>query len=319
MGTRARDPEVPGIDTVPWLDNKGILALEALPEHLLVVGGSYIGLEFAQAFRRLGSEVSVLQRGDRIISREDPDVSRIAREVLSDEGINFHLNADFTGLEKQGDGAKVLYSHNGDNKSLSGSHVLIAVGRLPNTDMLNLAAAGVKTNPRGFIEVNNVGQTSVPHIFALGDVNGGSAFTHASVHDGQVFLEHLNGGSKKISLRRPIHSMFIDPPLARVGMSEEEAKRTGKSMFIATREMASINRAREKDETHGIIKLIVEKDSNLIKGATIFGVGGDEIIGMVALAMQSGLEYTKLQDTVLPHPTVAELVPWIFADLKPLS
>ncbi len=318
-GTRARKPQITGIDTVPWLDNKGILALKELPEQLLVVGGSYIGLEFAQAFRRLGSNVSVLQHGERIVSREDPDISRIACEILTDEGINFHFKTELQGLEKTEQGVKINFTQNGKSESLSGSQVLIAIGRLPNTDMLNLSAAGVETNDRGFIPVNDVGQTSVPYIYAIGDVNDRGAFTHTSVHDGQVFLEHLNGGNRKISNRIPIYSMFIDPPLARVGMSELEAGESGKKVLMATRKMDSISRAKEKDEKNGIIKLLVEEKSKLILGATVFGVGGDEIIGMIALAMQSGLPYTKLQDTVIPHPTVSELVPWIFNDLKPLE
>ena len=316
-GTRARIPHVTGIDTVPWLDNKGILALKELPEHLLVVGGSYIGLEFAQAFRRFGSDVSVLEYNDRIIPREDPDISKIAGEILTGEGIEFHLKSELQGLEKTGQGVTIHFTRNGKPESLSGSHVLIAVGRQPNTDTLHLSAAGVETNERGFIKVNDTGQTTVSHIYALGDVNGRGAFTHTSVHDGQVFLEHLKGGKKKISHRIPIHSMFIDPPLARVGMSELEAGQAGKKVLMATREMNKISRAKEKDEKNGLIKLLVEEKSNLILGATIFGVGGDEIIGMIALAMQTGLPYTKVQDTVIPHPTVSELVPWIFADLKP--
>ncbi len=191
-GTRARIPQITGSDTVPWLDNKGILALEELPEHLLVVGGSYIGLEFAQAFRRFGSKVSVIEFGDRIVPREDPDISKIAKEILTEEGINFHLKAELQGLEKTEQGVKINFTQNGKPESLSGSHVLLAAGRLPNTDTLNLSAAGVETNERGFIMVNDAGQTSVPHIYALGDVNGRGAFTHTSVHDGQVFLEHLN-------------------------------------------------------------------------------------------------------------------------------
>lgn len=315
-GTRARVPQIAGIDTVPWFDNKGILALEELPEHLIVVGASYIGLEFAQAFHRLGSKVSVIGNGDRIVPREDPDISEIALQLLTKEGLDFHLNADVKGLERNGNGVKITYSRNGENKSIDGSHVLLAVGRVPNTDMLNLPAIGVNTNNRGFIKVDDAGQTSVPHITALGDVNGGSAFTHTSVHDGQVFLEHLNGGKKVISDRIPIHSMFIDPPLARVGMSEVEALKSGLKIQMATRKMSAINRAREKDETDGLIKLIVQEESKLILGATIFGVGGDEIISLLALAMQAGLPYTKLQETVLPHPTVSELIPWIFADLQ---
>ena len=318
-GTRARIPSVPGIDTVPWLDNRGILELERLPEHLIVVGGSYIGLEFAQAFRRLGSKVSIIEHGDRIVPREDPDISMVVQKTLAEEGIDFHLKAELKALEKSGQDVIVNFSQGGRLESLSGSYVLLAVGRRPNTDTLNLTAAGVETDERGVIKVSETGQTSVDHIYALGDVNGRGAFTHTSVHDGQVFLAQLSGGDKKISDRIPIHAMYIDPPLARVGMSETEARQSKKKVLVATREMNRINRAKEKDETNGIIKLLVEEESNLILGATIFGVGGDEIIGMIALAMQAGLPYTKLQETVIPHPTVSELVPWIFADLLPMT
>ena len=307
-GTRARVPHLPGIDSVHWLDNKGILALDELPEHLIVVGASYIGLEFGQAFHRLGSRVSVIAHGERIIPREDPDISDAALQILSSEGLDFHLNGEMTGLEKTEGLVKVLYKQKGSQKSIEGSHVLLAIGRVPNTDMLNLKAAGLKTNKRNYIEVNDYTQTSVPHIYALGDVNGGSAFTHTSVHDGQVFLDHLKGGHKKISDRIPIHSMFIDPPLARVGLSEQEALKTGKKIQMAVRKMDTINRAREKDETGGLIKILVEEETKRILGAAVFGVGGDEIIGMIALAMQAGLPYTKLQETVLPHPTVSELI-----------
>jgi pyruvate/2-oxoglutarate dehydrogenase complex dihydrolipoamide dehydrogenase (E3) component len=250
-GTRSRKPDFKGVDEVPWLDNKGILTLKTLPEHLLVVGGSYIGLEFAQAFRRLGSKVSVIEHGERIVSREDPDISALAQVVLEAEGIEFYLKSEVQLLE----------------------------------------TAGVETTKRGYISVNDMGQTSIPHIYALGDVNGRGAFTHTSVHDGQVFLEHLTGGKRKISDRIPIHSIFIDPPMARVGMSEIEARQSGKTVLMAARAMGEINRAKEKDE----------------------------IIGMIALAMQANLPFTKLQETVIPHPTVSELIPWIFSDLKPLK
>jgi pyruvate/2-oxoglutarate dehydrogenase complex dihydrolipoamide dehydrogenase (E3) component len=318
-GTRARKPQIEGVDSVPWMDNKGILALDKLPEHLLVIGGSYIGLEFSQAFRRLGSNVSVLEHGERIVSREDPDISIIATEILEEEGINFHYNIEILGLEETEQGVRVNFTRNGKPESLSGSHLLIAIGRVPNTDMLNLPVTGVETNGRGYIKVNDKGQTTVPHIYALGDVNGRGAFTHTSVHDGQVFLEHLNGGSRSISDRIPIYSMFIDPPLARVGISESQAAKLDKKVLVATRKMETISRAKEKDEKSGMIKVIVDPETELILGAAVFGVGGDEIIGMIALAMQAGLPYTKLQDTVIPHPTVLELVPWVFNDLKPLA
>ncbi|TVQ37022.1 MAG: mercuric reductase [Spirochaetaceae bacterium] len=321
-GTRARTPAIPGIEDVVWLDNRGILDLDSLPEHLLVLGGSYIGLEFAQVYRRFGSQVTVFEHNQRIVTREDPDISAIAFEVLSAEGIEFQLGVDAVQLaqsRRYPDGVALTYRRGGQDTTIEGSHILVAVGRVPNTSELNLEAAGVEVDKRGFIPVDDFGRTSVPHIYALGDVNGRGAFTHTSVHDGQVFLDHLWGGSRRISDRTPIHSMFIDPPLARVGMSETEARSSDKRVLMAGMPMSKINRAREKDETAGLVKVLVEDGSNRLLGATVFGVGGDEIVGMLALAIQAGLPYTAIQDTVLPHPTVSELIPWIFADLKPLE
>jgi pyruvate/2-oxoglutarate dehydrogenase complex dihydrolipoamide dehydrogenase (E3) component len=318
-GTGSRKPDLSGIDKVPWLDNKRILALEKIPERLLVLGGSYVGLEFAQAFRRLGSRVTGLELGERIIPREDPDISQTAEEILKAEGIEFHFNTEIQELEKAEDGVKIHFTEAGRKGSLSGDQILIAVGRVPNTEMLNLPAAGVAVNKGGFINVNEIGQTSVYHIYSLGDVNGKGAFTHTSVHDGQVFLDHLEGGGKKISDRNTIYSLYIDPPLARVGISELSAEKLGKKILMATKKMETISRAKEKDEMRGIIKVFVDEESKLILGATVFGVGGDEVIGILALAMQAGLPYTKIQETVLPHPTVGELIPWLFDDLKALE
>lgn len=323
-GTRARKPSLPGIDSVPWLDNKGILDLAELPKHLLVVGGSYIGLEFAQAFRRLGSEVTVLQRSDRLVTKEDPDIGALVLDVLAGEGISVELKAQIDRLDATRTGVRAHFTRGGAPMSAEGSHVLVGVGRVPNSDTLNLPAAGVEVDKRGFITVDDYTRTTVGHIYAVGDVNGRGAFTHTSVHDGQVVLDQLlgkstAGGTRKISDRTPVHSMFIDPPLARVGMSEGEARASGRNVLMATREMSRINRAREKDETQGMVKLLVDADDRSILGATIFGVGGDEIIGMLALAMQARLPYTALQDTVLPHPTVSELIPWIFDDLRPME
>ncbi len=318
-GARARTPTLEGIDTVPWLDNKGILALETLPKHLLILGGSYIGMEFAQAFRRLGSRVSVFEHNDRIVTREDPDISEVARQVMSDEGIEIHFKSEALRLAPEEEGVRLDYQQNGTEHAISGSHILIAVGRVPNTDWLNLPAAGVESNNRGFIQVDEVGRTSVPHIYALGDVNGRGAFTHTSVHDGQVFVDHLRGGGRKIGDRQPIHAMYIDPPLARVGMSVEEARRSGRRALVGSMPMSKVSRANEKDETYGIIKVVVDADTERILGGTVFGVGGDEIIGMLALAMQAGLSYRRLQETVIPHPTVAELVPFVFDNLRPVE
>jgi pyruvate/2-oxoglutarate dehydrogenase complex dihydrolipoamide dehydrogenase (E3) component len=320
-GTHSRCPNFPGIDEVPYLDNKGLLDLKELPDHLVIVGGSYIALEFAQIFRRLGSEVTVIQRSSRIMSREDADLASLALEALEGEGIRFHLETMITKVAKDSFGVAIDFTQNSQEKVQKGSHLFVAIGRSPNTSGLGLVAAGVKTDERGFIAVDEFCRTSQKHIWALGDVNGQGAFTHTSVHDGQIFLDQLEGVSKgrKISQRIPIHSMFIDPPFARVGMTEKEVRASGKSVLIAQRDMAKISRAKEKDETTGRIKIFVDAQTEKVLGCTIFGVGGDEIINTVALLMQTGLSYKALQKTVLVHPTVAELLPWILNDLKPLD
>lgn len=312
-GTRARVPDIPGIDDVPWLDNKGILALGELPSHLLIIGGSYIGLEFAQAFRRLGSKVTIFESSPHIISREDEEISEIARSILKDEGIEIVTSAAISSVSKEADQSISVHYQGG---TITGSHLLVGIGRVPNSDALNLSSAGIEMDERGFITVDDECRTSVPHIFALGDVNGRGAFTHTSVHDGQVFLSVLSGGSKKISDRIPTYSLFIDPPLARVGLSEKEAKKLNIPYLVATKEMKTISRAKEKNETKGRIKILVHKRDDTIIGAAVFGVGGDEVIGMIALAMQAGLRYQTIQDTVIPHPTVAELIPWVFSSFQ---
>lgn len=316
-GAHSRKPDIPGIDDVRWLDNRGILDLTVLPEHLLVIGGSYIGLEFGQAFRRFGSRVTVFEPSERIIVREDPGISDIARELLEAEGIAINVNSSITGLEQHGGEILLNYTQNGTPAAMSGTHLLVATGRSPATENLGLENAGIETNRRGYITVDDYGRTSRPHVYALGDVNGRGAFTHTSVHDGQVFLDHFFGkGNKRISDRTMIYSMYIDPPLARVGMDETEAAKSGVDCLVGSMPMSDVSRAKEKSETWGTMKVVVEKESKKILGATIFGVGGDEIIGMLALSIQGGLPYTTLQNTVIPHPTVAELVPWIFDNLK---
>ncbi len=321
-GTRALAPPLAGIDTIPWLDNRGILELDHLPEHLLILGGSYIALEFAQAFRRLGSRVSVFERAERLISHEDPDISQIALEVLLAEGIEVHLGAEATQLapgNHHPQGINLTCQQDDAERTVEGSHLLIAVGRQPNTEDLQLQAAGIEVDERGFIPVDEVGRTAVPHIYALGDVNGRGAFTHTAVHDGEVFVDHLAGGTRAITDRTPIYAMFIDPPLARVGLSETAARTSDTPILIGTLPMGQVSRAREKDETAGLIKILVEAKSQRIVGATVFGVGGDEVIGLLALAIQARLPYPILRQTVLPHPTVGELLPFVLDDLKPLQ
>jgi pyruvate/2-oxoglutarate dehydrogenase complex dihydrolipoamide dehydrogenase (E3) component len=320
-GGRARQIQIEGIDQVEWLDNARLLDLEELPEHLVIVGGSYISLEFAQAFRRLGSQVTVLEGSPQIMFREDEDIALAAQEVLESEGIKIHLNSRAVRLEQSGPkDITVTFDQDGRQEQVKGTHLLLAVGRVPNSDRLSLEAAGVKTNERGFIQVNDVMQTNQPHIFAVGDINGEGAFTHTSVNDGEIFWDfYCDDDDRTLSQRIPTYAMFIDPPLGRVGMGEKEARTSGRNVLMATRPMKYISRAKEKDETAGLIKILVDADSEEFLGATILGVGGDEIINIFTTFMYSGVSYKVFRKAVLAHPTVAELMPWILDDLKPLD
>jgi pyruvate/2-oxoglutarate dehydrogenase complex dihydrolipoamide dehydrogenase (E3) component len=316
-GARARKLEIPGMDSVPWLDNKRLLSLTELPEHLLILGGSYIGLEFAQIFRRFGSKVTIIEHEYSLISREDSDVSKRAKAILESEGITVILGSSVSKVEEKPDGTITLsYLQGKAEKQIEGSHLLVGVGRIPNSDNLDLQKAGVKTNEGGYIIVDDSGRTNVPHIFALGDVTGKGAFTHTSVHDGQVYLSALAGETRKISDRIPIYCLYMDPPLARVGLSEGEARKKGVPFLVTKMQMSAISRAKEKGETKGFIKILVSAEDESILGASVFGVGGDEIIGMFALAMEAKISYRHFQNTVLPHPTVAELIPFMFANLS---
>lgn len=315
-GTRSRRIDIEGLDTVPWLDNKGLLDLPQLPEHLIIIGGSYLGLEFGQAFHRLGSKVTILESSPTLIPAEDEEISELAKAILEGEGVACLTSTNVLSVEhRTSGGVRVRYGHKEAIHEVDGSHLLLAVGRVPNTEGLSLDRAGVETDERGYVVVDDAGRTSVPHIFALGDVNGKGAFTHTSVHDGQVYLSVRAGGSKRISDRTTTYALYIDPPLARVGMSERQVVEANIPYLVARKEMARVSRAREKDETLGMIKVLVDKRDQTILGATVFGVGGDEVIGMLALAIQAKLPYTVLQDTVIPHPTVGELIPWVFAGL----
>ena len=320
-GTRSRAAPIAGIDEVDWLDNVRLLELTALPEHLIIVGGSYIGMEFAQVFRRFGCEVTILQRSAYLMSREDRDIAQAATDVLSAEGIHIVTNMNATKVvQHQPEQINVFYEVDGVEHRVMGSHLLMATGRVPNSDKLNLAAAGVESNRRGYIGVNDVLQTNVPHIYAIGDVNGRGAFTHTSVNDGETFWDHYSGeGDRNLSERIVTYAMYIDPPLGRVGMSEKDARQSGRNVLMATRKMAHISRAKEKDETAGLVKILVDADSEEFLGATILGVGGDEIINVFTPFMYTKQSYKLFRKAVLTHPTVAELLPWILDDLAPLQ
>lgn len=320
-GGRSRVVPIEGLEGVGWLDNASLLDLKELPQHLLIAGGSYIGLEFAQIFRRLGSEVTVIEFAPQLVFREDADIAAIMQQVLEQEGVRFHLGASIKRVAQTGPGQiEISYEQAGQEQILHGSHLLLAIGRVPNSDRLNLAAAGVATDSRGFIPVNELMQTNIPHIYALGDINGQGAFTHTSVNDGEIFWDHYSAeGDRRLSQRVMSYAVFIDPPLGRIGMNEKEARQSGRRVLMATRPMRNISRAREKDETDGLVKLLVDADSGEFLGATILGVGGDEVINMFAPFMLTKQPYTLFRKAVLTHPTVAELMPWILDDLRPLE
>lgn len=319
-GTRSRTFPFEGLETVDWLDNQGLLDLEELPEKLIIIGGSYIGMEFGQAYGRFGSKVTIIEGGPQLMAREDADIAQAAQSILEKEGINIITGAFVKKLAQTAPkDIEVFYEQDGVIKSVKGTHLLIAVGRLPNSDRLNLAAAGVATNSHGYISVNETMQTNVPHIFAVGDINGEGAFTHTSVNDGEIFYDFYTGtGDRKLSERNLIYAMFVDPPLGRIGINEKEARASNKNILMATRPMSRISRAREKDETDGLIKIFVDADTEEFLGVTILGIGGDEIINIFAPFMLTKASYKLFRRAVFTHPTVAELLPWILDDLKPL-
>jgi len=320
VGVRPRIPDMPGVDRVPYLTSTSILDLETLPEHLVVVGGSYVGLEFAQMFRRFGSQVTVVERGATLLSHEDGDVSEGVREALAAEGIQFRLHAECIRLDQRENGVVVHVSCTQGSPEVIGSHVLLAVGREPNTDGLALEQAGLSTDAHGFIPVDECLQTPVEGIWALGDCNGFGGFTHTSYNDFEVVAANLlDADPRKRSDRIPAHALFIEPPLAQVGMNEREVRQRGKPALIGFRPMTKVNRAIEKGETRGFMKVLVDESSHEILGATIFGVGADEAIHCVLTAMYARQPSSLMARSVHIHPTVAELIPTVFQELKPLS
>ncbi len=312
VGGRAVVPELPGIGDVPYFTNSSLLATDVLPDHLVVVGGSYIGLEFAQIYRRFGSKVTVIEKGPRLVGREDEDISGAIQSFLEAEGIAVRTGAECIHFARheQGVGVGVNCAHGGPD--VIGSHVLLAVGRRPNTDDLGLENAGVKTDTRGYIRVNDRLETGVAGIWALGDCNGRGAFTHTAYNDYEIVADNLlTGADRKVSDRIPCYALYVDPPLGRVGMTESEARALGKRIAIGRRPMSRVARAREKDETHGLMKIVTDADTNAILGAAILGTGGDEAIHAVLDMMAAGGTATTLAHTMHIHPTVSELLPTI--------
>jgi pyruvate/2-oxoglutarate dehydrogenase complex dihydrolipoamide dehydrogenase (E3) component len=318
-GGRAFIPDMPGVDRVPYLTNSTLMEVDFLPEHLLIVGGSYVGLEFAQAYRRFGARVTVVEMGDRLIHREDPDVSAAVREILEAEGIDVRVNAKCIALEQDGNGVAMSLDCHEGAPVVKGTHVLLAVGRRPNTDDLGLDKAGVKTDAKGYIVVDDQCRTNVPGIWATGDVNGRGAFTHTSYNDFEIVAANLfDNDPRRISDRIPCYALFIDPPLGRAGMTEHEVRAKGIKALVATLPMTSVGRARERGETLGFMKVLVDATSKKVLGAGLLGLNCDEVVHCFIDVMAAGAPYTAIQRAMHIHPTVAEFLPTMLGDLKPL-
>ena len=318
VGGRAVIPHLKGVETVPHLTNSTILALDELPEHLIVVGGSYVGLEFGQIYRRFGSKVTVVERGPRLVSREDEDVSEAIRQLLLDEDITIRTGAECISLAPHEKGVAVGVECSEGEPLAVGSHVLLAVGRRPNTDDLGLELAGVKTDGRGFITVDDTLATNVPGIWAIGECNGHGAFTHTAYNDYEIVSANLLGKEpRRVTDRITAYALYTDPPLGRVGLTETEARRTGRPLLVATRPMTRVGRAVEKAETKGFMKAIVDAETRKILGASILGTGGDEAIHGIIDIMQADVTCDVLMHAVPIHPTVSELIPTLLGGLKP--
>jgi pyruvate/2-oxoglutarate dehydrogenase complex dihydrolipoamide dehydrogenase (E3) component len=320
VGGRAAARGIQGLDDVEYFDNSSMMEVDFLPEHLLIVGGSYIGLEFAQMYRRFGSRVTVIEMGPRLIGREDEDTSAEVRAILEREGIEFRLSSKCLSAARDGNGLRVGMDCDGRSEAVSGSHLLLATGRIPNTSDLGLADAGVTTDERGFITVDDELRTNVPGIWALGEANGRGAFTHTSYNDYEIVAANLlDGDRRRVSDRIPIYALFIDPPLGRVGMSEADVRSAGRKALIAKMPMSRVGRARERGETQGFMKVLVDAESKQVLGAALLGIEGDEAIHAIADLMYARAPYTVMQRAVHVHPTVSELLPTLLGSVKPLE
>jgi pyruvate/2-oxoglutarate dehydrogenase complex dihydrolipoamide dehydrogenase (E3) component len=318
VGGRAVVPDFPGVADVSHLDNVSMMDLTELPEHLIVVGGSYIGLEFAQMFRRFGSKVTVVEKGPRLIAREDEDVSAAVRDILEREDITIRTGAECIRFFKRGNDVGVGVDCTAGAPEILGSHILLATGRRPNTDDLGLDKAGVAIDKRGYITVDERLETNVPGIFALGDCNGRGAFTHTAYNDFEIVAANLlDNEPRKVSDRIQTYALYIDPPLGRAGMSETEARKTGRKLLIGTRPMTRVGRAKEKGETLGFMKVIADAQTKEILGASILGTGGDEAVQSILDVMYAGKPYTTITHAMHIHPTVSELIPTVFGDMQP--
>jgi pyruvate/2-oxoglutarate dehydrogenase complex dihydrolipoamide dehydrogenase (E3) component len=320
VGGRARIPDMPGIHDVPFLTNSSIMDIDFLPEHLVIVGGSYVGLEFAQIYRRFGSEVTIVEMGPRLIGREDEDVSQAVREILEAEGIQVRLNAKCISLAKGDGGVVVRMECSEEPKEVPGTHALLAVGRVPNTSDLGLERAGVTTDQHGYIVVDDQLQTNVPGIWALGDCNGRGAFTHTSYNEYEIVADNLfNADHRRVSDRIQAYGLYIDPPLGRCGMTDAEVRKSGRRALAVKYPMSKVSRAYEKGETQGLIKICVDAETKQFLGAAILGVGGDEVIHVLLDMMYAKAPYTVVQRAMHIHPTVSEYLPTVLAKLAPFT
>ncbi len=320
VGGRAEVPDMPGLADVPYLTNSSMMEVDFLPRHLVVIGGSYIGLEFGQMYRRFGSRVTIVERGDRLIKREDPEISDAVRKILEDEGIEIRLGAECLSARKRGQGVAVGLDCRRGAREVAGSHLLLAAGRVPNTDDLGLDKAGVETDKRGFIRVDDRLATSAPGIWALGDCNGRGAFTHTSYNDFEIVAANLlDGGDRRVTDRIPTYGLYIDPPLGRAGMTEREARATGRKLLVGRLDMASVGRARERSETAGFMKLVVDAENGRILGAGMLGIEADEVVQSVLGLMYADQSVSLIKRAMYVHPTVSEYLPSLVDTLKPAA
>jgi len=320
VGGRSSVPAMPGFQDVPFLTNSSMMDVDFLPEHLVIVGGSYIGLEFGQMYRRFGSHVTIVEMGPRLIGREDEDISEAVRDILEAEGIQIRLNATCISLAKRNNGVAVHMGCDEGPPEVVGTHVLLAVGRIPNTNDLGLDRAGVATDPRGYIVVDEQLQTNVPGIWALGDCNGRGAFTHTSYNDYEIVADNLlNGDHRRVSDRIQAYALYTDPPLGRCGMTDLEIRKSGRAALAAKLPMSRVGRAAEKGETQGFMKISVDAQTQHILGAAILGTGGDEVIHVLLDVMYAKAPYTLVQRAMHIHPTVAEFLPVVLSKLEPVA
>ena len=319
-GGRASVPAMPGLDQVEVLTSSGMMDVDFLPQHLVIIGGSYIGLEFAQMYRRFGSAVTVVEMGPRLIGREDDETSAAVQAILEAEGIVFRLDARCLSVGRHDGGIAVHVSCEQGPRVIVGTHLLLAVGRVPNSDDLGLDRAGIATDARGFIAVDDTLRTSVPGVWALGDVNGRGAFTHTSYNDFEIVAANLlDGDPRRLSDRIPVYALFVDPPLARIGMTEREVRATGRPALAGKMMMTRVGRARERGETQGFMQVFVDRETGKILGATLLGIEADEAIHSLLDVMSIGAPYTAIARTVHIHPTVSELIPTLLQSLMPLA